>query len=112
MDTVCIRGSFPQEGIREIILHARTFTALFPAGQGADGRMRHSLPRGGTGTRHGERKAPDRRPREVNCPATRGSRREMRAHPSGEPPVDLGRPPPSDTLVARRRSGYIAQSGH
>lgn len=39
MDTVCIRGSFPQEGIREIILRTPAFTALFPAVRSEDGDM-------------------------------------------------------------------------
>lgn len=44
MDTVCIRGSFPQGGIREIILRSSTFTALFPVGHDKDGRMCLDLP--------------------------------------------------------------------
>ena len=39
MHTVCIRGSFPQEGIREIILRTLSFTALFPVGGSEDGDM-------------------------------------------------------------------------
>lgn len=47
MDTVCIRGSFPQEGIREIILRSSAFTALFPVRHDKDGRMCLGLPAAG-----------------------------------------------------------------
>ena len=118
MDTVCIRGSFPQGGIREIILRSSTFTAFFPVGHDKDGRMCLGLPaavRASAGHR-----APSRTLRRGTgvggagwaFRGRAGSAAAGRDRCSGEPSADRGRVSPSDTLIARRRNGYIAQSGH
>lgn len=59
MNTVCLRGSFPQEGTREIVLRTHTFTALFPARHRRGNDIRHSLLGGaGVGEKLGKAEEP------------------------------------------------------
>ncbi|SMF46449.1 glycerophosphoryl diester phosphodiesterase [Streptomyces sp. Amel2xC10] len=51
METVYIRGFLQQVGAREIILHSRNFTALFPVGHRRSERFRYRLPRARRPTR-------------------------------------------------------------